>query len=57
MNLTVWHHGQPIAVGQSQSFVVVEDRIQILDPHGVHGAVEDQPNVLRLLDLSKAKKL
>lgn len=39
-------HIQSIAIGQRQCFVVVQHRIQVLDPDTVDGAVEYQPYVL-----------
>lgn len=39
-------HRDPVAVSQGQGLVVIEDGIQVLDPDGVDGAIEDQPDVL-----------
>ena len=49
--LAVGHHGQPVAVGQGERLVVVEHGVEVLDPHGVDGAVEDEPDVVLLADL------
>ena len=43
-NLAVWRHGDAVAVGQGERLVVVQHRVQILNPDGIHGTVHDQPN-------------
>ena len=41
-------HLDPVAVGQGQDLVVVEHRVQVLDPDGVHWSVQHDPRVLAL---------
>ena len=47
-DLRVGRHGNTIAIGQSQRFVVVQHRVEILNPDGVDGTVQQQPYVLVL---------
>ena len=44
-DLAVWRHGDAVAVSQCERFVVVQHRVQILNPDGIHGTVQDQPDV------------
>lgn len=41
--LDVVGHGYPITIGQGQDLVVVQDRVEVLDPDGVHGSVAYDP--------------
>lgn len=45
-HFTVGGHGDAISVGQRQGFVVVQNWVEVLDPDGVNGPVEDYPDVL-----------
>lgn len=47
-NFAVGRHGNPITVCEGECLVVVKDGVQVLDPNGVHGAVQDQPDVVAL---------
>ena len=44
-DLAVWRHGDAVTVRQSECLVVVQHRVQILNPNGVHWAVQNQPDV------------
>lgn len=46
----VGREAEALPVGQSQQLVVIQHRVQVLDPLGVHVAVEDNP--LALLQLT-----
>jgi len=41
-------HRDTVAVGQSQSLVVVEHRVEVLDPDSVDWTVQNQPDVFSL---------
>lgn len=41
----------PLRVGEAEHLVVVQHRIHVLDPHGVHGPVAYQPLVVWLFAL------
>ena len=47
-DLAVRGHRDAVAVGEGQRLVVVEDRVEVLDPDGVHRTVQHQPDVLTL---------
>ena len=42
-------HGNPISVGERQGLVVVQHRVQVLDPNGVDRSVQYQPHVVALM--------
>ena len=48
-DLAVVRHGQPVAVGQRQRSVVVQHRVEVLDPQRVHRTVQHDPHVLTAL--------
>ena len=41
-------HWDAVAVGERQSSVVVENRVEVLDPDRIDGPVEHQPDVISL---------
>ena len=45
-DFAVRRHGQTVPVGQRQRPVVVQHRVEVLDPQRIHRAVQDEPNVL-----------
>mmetsp|Transcript_13743 Transcript_13743/g.31845 ORF Transcript_13743/g.31845 Transcript_13743/m.31845 type:complete len:1547 (-) Transcript_13743:4516-9156(-) len=47
--LHVGDHGDAVTVGEGEELVVVEHGVEVLNPDGVHGPVENNPRVLRLL--------
>ena len=47
-NLAVGSHGDAVTVGQGEGLVVVQHRVEVLDPDCVHRAVQQQPDVLTL---------
>lgn len=47
-DLTVGSHGDTVTVSQGQSLVVVQHRVQVLNPDGVYRAVQQQPHMLTL---------
>ena len=47
-DLTVGGHGDTVTVGQGQGLVVVKDRVQVLNPDGVHWTVKYKPDVFTL---------
>ena len=46
-NLGVGCHRNAIAVRQCQRLVVVQHRVQVLDPDGVNRSVKNQPHIIR----------
>ena len=46
-------HGHAVAVGQRQRPVVVQHRVEVLDPHGVDGTVQHDPHVLAAFRLQR----
>ena len=44
-HLAVGRHGDAVAVGQRQRLVVVQHRVEVLDPDSVHGPVQHEPDV------------
>ena len=47
-DLAVGRHGDAVTVSQGQGLVVVQHRVQVLDPDGVHRPIKHQPHVLTL---------
>ena len=47
-DLAVGRHRNAVAIGQCQGLVVIEHRVQVLDPDGVDRAVQQQPDVITL---------
>lgn len=47
-DLAVGRHRNSVAVGEGECLVVVQHRVQVLNPDCVDGAVQDQPDVLTL---------
>ena len=47
-DLTVGRHGDTIAVSQGQCLVVVQHRVEILNPDSVYGAIQEQPDIVTL---------
>ena len=47
-DLDVGGQVHPVPVGQGQDLGVVEHRVEVLYPYGVHRAVQNEPDVLRL---------
>ena len=45
-DFTERRHGNTISVSQRESFVVVQNGVQILNPDGVHWPVQNQPDML-----------
>ena len=45
-NLAVWSHGNAIAIGKGEGFVVIQNGIQIFNPDGIHRAVKNYPDML-----------
>ena len=41
-DLTLRRHRDTVAVSQRQRLIVVQDRVEILNPNGIHRAVQDQ---------------
>lgn len=48
-SLNVVRHWHAITVGERQDLVIVEDGVEIFDPDGIHGAIGDDPGVVRVL--------
>lgn len=46
----IGRYSQPLAVGQSEQFVVVQHGVEVLHPLGVHVSVKDDP--LSLVDFT-----
>lgn len=46
-------HGNPLAIDEGQHLVVVHDRVHALDPQRVHGAVKEDPLLVRFLVWAK----
>ncbi len=47
-DFAVGGHGDAVAVGQGQGLVVVQHRVEVLNPDGVHRPVQHQPHMLTL---------
>ena len=45
-DLAVGSHRDPVSVGQRQLLGVVQHRVEVLDPDGVHRSVQYQPHVV-----------
>ena len=45
-DLAVGGHRDAVSVGEGQGLVVVEDRVEVLDPYGVHRAIQQQPDMV-----------
>ena len=52
-DLAIGRHGQPVAVGQRQRPVIIQHRVEILDPQRVHRSIQHQPNVFSLLGFQR----
>jgi hypothetical protein len=44
-NLAVWSHGDPVAIGQSQGFIIIQHRIQIFNPDGINWTIKNNPDM------------
>ena len=47
-DLAVGGHGDSISVSQGQSLVIVQHRVQVLNPDSIYWAVQQKPDVLTL---------
>lgn len=47
-DLAVGGHGNAVTVGQGQGLVVIQDRVQVLNPDSVHRAIQHQPYMFTL---------
>lgn len=45
-NLAVGSHGNPVAIGQSQGFIIIQNGIQIFNPDGVNWTIENYPDMV-----------
>lgn len=45
-NLAVWSHGNAIAIGKGESFVVIQNGIQIFNPDGIYWTIKNYPDML-----------
>lgn len=56
-DLAVWSHGDTVSVSQGQGFIVVQHRVQVLNPDGIYRAVQQQPHMLTLQELINTKQI
>lgn len=45
-DLAVGSHGNPITIGEGQRAVIIQHRVQILNPDGINWPIQNNPNVL-----------
>ena len=48
-DLAAWRHGDTISIGKCQGLVVIQHRVQVLNPDGVHRAIQQQPDIFTLM--------
>lgn len=44
-NLAVWSHGNPVAISQGQSFIIIQNGIQIFNPDGINWTIKNYPDM------------
>ena len=53
-NLAVWCHWDAVSIGQGECLVVIQHTVEVLNPNGIHWAVQHQPDVLPLFGLVRS---
>ena len=49
-DFTVWGHWDTITIGQGQGLVVVQHRVEVLNPDGINWTVQYKPDVFTCTD-------
>lgn len=41
--LAGWGHGDTVTISQCQCFVIIQHRVEVLNPYGIHRAIQYNP--------------